>query len=195
MAYETGWTPIIEFQEGAVVSQKFDNAFSKIDTALVAYEATEAQVNTNVSDISTLQSSAVNQSQRISALENVQYEFIKVKDLDISQDTFAPVATVTIDNMNAGIFEYKVSVLFKYSSTSSSAIFRYAIIRNDDANPTWYEIYEEPKDVTNNNSMDLFFPIEETGGEKVTLALEARCEDASQTLSIQFADLMIDQKK
>jgi len=195
MAYETGWTPIIEFQEGAVVSQKFDNAFSKIDTALAAYEATEAQVNTNVSDISTLQSSAVNQSQRISALENVQYEFIKVKDLDISQDTFAPVATVTIDNMNAGIFEYKVSVLFKYSSTSSSAIFRYAIIRNDDANPTWYEIYEEPKDITNNNSMDLFFPIEETGGEKVTLALEARCEDASQTLSIQFADLMIDQKK
>ena len=195
MAYETGWTPIVEFQEGAVVSQKFDNAFSKIDTALAAYEATEGQVNTNVSDISTLQSSAVNQSQRITALESVQYEFIKVKDLDISQDTFAPVATVTIDNMNAGIFEYKVSVLFKYSSTSSSAIFRYAIIRNDDANPTWYEIYEEPKDITNNNSMDLFFPIEETGGEKVTLALEARCEDASQTLSIQFADLMIDQKK
>ena len=192
MAYNTGWIPIVDLELGDSVANKLDVAFGNIDTALDGLETAEQNITTNTSDIA-------DHETRITALEaseNMQYEFtILTPPMTISDDTFQEVIRTEIAQLNNGVFEYKLGARFNYNTTGSSAIFRYAIIRNDDPAPTWYEIWEEPKDTTNDMNISLFYPIDEQNGDKVELALQARCESASATLTINFADVIIDQKR
>ena len=212
MAYDTGWISIVDLELGSSVANKLDVAFGNIDTALDALESLETTVGNHTQDIAQNAQDIATNTQaisdnttaisdhetRISALEatqSAQYEFTKVQDMLITADTYQPVGSVTINQLNVGIFEYKISVLFTYNSTSTSAYFRYAIIRNDDATPVWYEVPTEPKDATNVNPFIVGFPIEELNGDKVEFALEARCETTGHQLDIKFADIIIDQKR
>ena len=206
MAYDTGWIPIVDLELGSSVASKFDVAFGNIDTALDGLGTAELNIAANTSDIATNTTNiATNTADiadhetRITALEaseSMQYEFtILTPPMTISDDSFQEVIRTEIAQLNNGVFEYKLGARFTYSTTGSSAIFRYAIIRNDDPAPTWHEIWEEPKDTSNDMNISVFYPIDEQNGDKVELALQARCESASATLTINFADVIIDQKR
>ena len=184
MAYESGWSPIVEFQTGAEVNNKLTTAFNAIDAVLGKFETAEPIVYENKVRIDALEADRL-----------MQYEFGKAENLTIIEDTFQPVATVSIAILNTGIFEYKMSLRFKYSNTSTSAVFRYAIVRNGDANPTWYEIWHEVKDATNDDIIAFGFPLDEANGDSVEFKLEARCETTGHQLDIEYADMIIDQKR
>lgn len=188
MAYETGWTPIVELQTGETVNNKLTNAFESIDNGFAGTESDINAVNVRVNSLET----------RVTALENAsaaQYEFGQVQNLTIVEDTFQHVTSATVQSLNQGIFEYKVSTRFKYNNTSTSAVFRYALIRNDNSTPTWYEVWHEPKDATNDDILVLGFPVDEVGGDKIEFRLEARCEATGHQLDIEYADVIIDQKR
>ena len=199
MAYDTGWVSIVDLELGSSVANKLDVAFGNIDTALDALETTEQNTDTNTADIAVLETTSSDHETRITALEAVQamqYEFASIPTpMSITEDTFQEVVRVGINQLNNGIFEYKLTVLFRYNTTGSSAVFRYAIIRNDNPAPVWREIWEEPKDVTNNMNLDLFYAIDEQNGDKVELALQARCEASGHQLDIDFGQVIIDQKR
>ena len=174
MAYESGWTPIVEFQTGETVNNKLTNAFGSIDT--------------NLSDIDT----------RLTNLEQHSlgvYEFGKAENMIITSDLFQPVTSVTVLDQPVGLYEYKVSLRFRYNNTSTSAVFRYALVRNDNPTPTWYEVWHEVKDTTNDDIIAFGFPLDEAGGDKVEFKLEARCEATGHQLDIEYADMIIDQKR
>jgi archaellin len=206
MAYDTNWIPIVDLELGSSVANKLTTSFNNIDVALDGLEVAESNIATNTSNIQANNDTLVihdtvlqDHETRIDALENVQsmqYEFtILTPPMVINTDTFQEVIRTEIAQLNNGVFEYKLGARFSYDTTGSSAIFRYAIIRNDNASPTWYEIWEEPKDVSNDMNLTLFYPIDEQNGDKVELVLEARCESSSATLNISFADVIIDQKR
>jgi hypothetical protein len=192
MAYNTGWIPIVDLELGDSVSAKLDLAFSNIDSALDALEIVEPEVAANTLAIADHE----NRIDTLEASASAQYGFtILTPPKTITSDVFEEVVRVEIPQLNDGVFEYKLGARFKYDTTGSSAIFSYAIIRNDDPAPTWYEIWEEPKDTSNDMNLNVFYPINETSGDKVELVLQARCESASATLEINFANVIIDQKR
>jgi hypothetical protein len=195
--YGTGWSPIQEFETGAEVSTKFNTAFENIDIALDALEVIEPKVDNNTSDISTLTQVVNDNTTNISKLMGVQYEYsILSAPIDITDDVnYTPIVEVEIPQVNDGIFEYKLSIRWSYSSTNSSAMFRYAIIRNDDTNPTWFDFNQEVKDKTDNLTSSLFYPVAESNGDRVKFALEGKVETSGQTLTVGYADVIIDQKK
>jgi len=203
MAYDTGWVPIVDLETGSSVANKFDVAFGNTDSALndidTRISTLDTRVSTNETNISTNATNITDLDTRVTAIENKPlgtYEFSTLASpLVLTTDVFTEVVRVTIASLPNGIYEYKLGAKFSYDTTGSSAIFRYAIIRNDDVSPVWHEIWLEPKDVTNEEVFSIFYPIDEQNGDKVDLVLGARCESATHTLTINYADVIIDQKR
>ena len=203
MAYDTGWIPIVDLELGSSVASKLDVAFSNIDTALDGLETAENNIATNTSDIATLDTTVTDHETRLTTVEGnvstlmgVQYEYFKLSSpVSTSDDTnFIEVGRVTVEPCNIGVFEFKVSCMYNYDATNSSSIFRYAIIL-DDGTPTWLEVWNEPKDTTNDMLLDFSFPMEYTSNHKVEFVFEAKVESSAHTLTIKNANLVIDQKK
>jgi hypothetical protein len=199
MAYETGWVPIVPTELGSSIEQKFDTAFNNIDVALTAYNITKQLAEDNQQGVSDNGTTLANHESRVTALEQtglMQYEVTKLPSTKtITEDTFQEVVRVTIATLNTGVFEYKATARCSMNTTSSSVVFQYALIYNDDPSPTWYDIWEETKDTSNDIPINILFPIAEAGGNKVEFALQARCESSGHEMNITFADVIIDQKR
>jgi hypothetical protein len=198
--YNTNWIPIVEFETGRNVADKLDTSFDSIQTAFEDLNTNvKPSVVTNTNDISTLQSLVSINSGRITDLENALtvYEYsILPNPITITDDTaYTRVVSVVVDPLPKGVYEYKLSLRWSIDTTNVSAMFRYAIIRNDDANPVWYSFDQEVKDKTNGIVSSLFYPIDEQNEDKIEFALEAKVEAAGHNLTIEFADVIIDQKR
>ena len=103
--------------------------------------------------------------------------------------TFTDLISVSAPNAKSGIYEYKFSILFTLNSTSNSAIFEYSL-----DNTTWYRIRIEAKDTDDQRPLTYFFPIEYISDTPLNLYIRAAKEVGTNTMTVLFADAIIDQK-
>jgi len=133
----------------------------------------------------------VNNKQIITADSDLtSYDFVKVSGQSITQDTFKQVAKLTTPIRKSGTYEYKFSVSFKYSSTSRSAVFRIS----SDNGTNWTEFKKEPKDATDTVPFFYAYPKTMASDGVINLILEAKCENASDTLTVNYCDLIAERK-
>ena len=171
MAYETGWTPIVELQSGQVVADKHDDAYGNTDIALTDIEA------------------------RLAALESQATKlYVTDKAVDVLNitNTFSTLCSVDYSLLLGDIaeFKYSVSFIFDVGNTANSAIFRFSI--NDGA--SWTEHHLEVKKENLSEPQTYFFPETMTVNTSSTFLFEVRKENATDTLDILYADIIVDQK-
>jgi len=117
------------------------------------------------------------------------YDYKKVKDQVTTSDAYAPLVSMATPAREAGTYEIKISSTFTYNTTGKSAFFRWSI----DGGTNWEEFSVEPKDVTDKKALSYDFPYEHLGGA-IDIRLEFKCESASNTLTVLFANLVFEQK-
>ena len=197
MAYASGWTSIIEFQNGQVVSDKFDATFANIDAGLSALSDLELDVTDHEQRIGDNETALTDHEQRISSVESFVtqqegkvYASDKATSVDIpTQAVWTPVVSVAVPTHQAGIYEFKVSVSFTYETTTNSALLRFST----DGGSTWNEFRVEPKDIADVIPWTYFYPVNATENQGLSLEFEASKESAD-TMTVLFADVIIDQK-
>ena len=122
------------------------------------------------------------------------YDFVKVggtgNEITISTDTWTDVLDTQLDTRKAGVYEYKHSATFNYSSTGRSAEFRFSL----DGGNTWEVRTKEVKDTTNEEDTEALFPFSYGGGTP-RLRMQARCESSSDTLVVKWASQILERKK
>ena len=108
----------------------------------------------------------------------------------IQATAYADLATLVTPARDAGVYEIKFSTTFSYDSTSRSAYFQWSL----DGGTAWEEFRIEPKDVTDVKALDYSFPFNHTGGV-MNIQLQGRCENASDTLEVRFANIVFERKR
>ena len=175
MAYETGWSSIVEFQSGQEVSNKFDNAFTKIDEAFIGLDETDTQLSLEI--------------QALANLIQPFYIYSKAQAVTI-EDTWTDLCEVSAVENDHATFEYKMALSFELDSAIHSAHFRYSI----DGGINWDETIIEPSDATNKQGIAYFFPKDVLEDAGVSLKLQAMKSDAADVMTINFADVIIEKK-
>ena len=138
----------------------------------------EANIIVNSDDITDLQT-------RVAELETKHDAgWVKVGPIDDIPDTWTPVMDLTMDDVNPGIYQMSASVLYTYSSTSSSAEIRLTI------NGTVYNFTREPKDSTDTETGALILPLDMSTGGDITITVEAQKESGGPTFNIVEANII-----
>jgi hypothetical protein len=126
---------------------------------------------------------------------NNTYDYVKEgipnggNPIIISTNVFQEVARLTVPARDAGTYGITFSVTFKYSSTDSSAIFQWSL----DGGSTWKLIQKEVKDTSNVEVFTYSFPKELSAGP-IDFVLQAKCEDDSKILEIDYANIICERK-
>ncbi len=175
MAYETGWSPIIEFQTGQEVSNKFDAVFSNINSAFLGLGNTDEQLQANINIV----------ANSVAPF----YIYSKATNVDV-QDTWTDICSIESLENDQAVFEYKFSATFTLDSATHFAYFRYSI----DEGSTWYELREEPSDWDNKQTIDYFFPVPVAKDAGVHLMIQAMKEDSADVMTVSYADAVIEKK-
>ena len=128
---------------------------------------------------------------RITTLEaNTYFAYSQIENYVVPGDTYSEVNRLTETLPLDGTYEFKVSLVYNLNSTTDSAFVRYSI----DGGSTWLEFSREPKDKTDNTAVTYSFYKDMTANDVVDFVLEARKENASNTLNIVENNLVIDKK-
>ena len=129
---------------------------------------------------------------RVTALEAtpvMSYDYSKVIDFTVADDTYEIIASVATPPRDAGTYEFKFSGTYILDSITSSAYLRFSI----DGGTSWTEARREPKDKTDANTFYYAFPKEIVAGN-INVIVEVRKEVASDVLVYQFFDIIVDRK-
>ena len=127
---------------------------------------------------------------------NATYDYIKTgipdggNPITIKTTAYANIAELVTPIRDAGVYSITFSITFDYNSTNKSAYFQWSI----DSGTTWEEFRVEPKDATDKKALHYEFPHEHTGGS-FNLKLMGKCENSSNTLSVDYANIVIERKK
>ena len=133
----------------------------------------------------------INSKEIATVSEEMTYDYEKVSGQTINQDTYVQVVKLTTPVRKAGVYEYRMALSFKYSSTSRSAVFRFSV----DNGTNWTEFKKEPKDATDIYPVLYGFPKVVASDQPINIILEAKCESSSDTLTVLYADLVAERKK
>ena len=120
------------------------------------------------------------------------YKFTKVSGHVVASvnPAWEEVVRVEVAGAPAGTYEYKISMTYTLNSTTTSAFVRFSI----DNGVTWNEFRAEPKDVTDARAEYYAFPIVYSDTENLNLIIEASKEVGGDVMTIDFIDVIIDQK-
>ena len=168
-SFASGWTPIVELQSGFEVNNKLTEAFTQIDLGLAAVTD-----NTNkLIDIDPI------------------YLFDKTQDVDIAlAGTWYDIGNIDMLANPHAAYQYTMSFTHLLNSTQHSALYRFSI----DGGVVWTQFEMEQSDKTD------IFPFTYTLvknrflNQGLHLKLQASKEDAGDTMTVQFADVIIEKK-
>lgn len=154
----------------------------------------EANITTNAADIGILNDEQIVQDARLDLLEALGlfapvFKYSAVKDITVVGDTYEEVNTLPIDVV-AGIYEFKVSMIYTLDSTTTSAYFRCS----PDNGVTWQEFRFEPKDNTD-LMCEYHTEVMDYPGGATTLIVQARKENANDILDIPSLYLIVERKE
>jgi hypothetical protein len=138
----------------------------------------ETNIATNTTDIADLQT-------RVTALEQ-QHDagWAKVSAINDIPETWTEVITLNMDDVKPGIYMLSASVLYTYSSTTSSAEIRFTV------NGVQHIFTREPKDSTNTETGSLILPVDMSSGGDINVLVEAQKESGGPTFNIIEANLI-----
>jgi hypothetical protein len=200
MEYETGWSPIVPFQLGSVVSSKFDAAFSKID---LAFDDIETHIelyeirwsdNTDAWDI---QSDVNNNFEnRITALESRAFTFTSNDGMTVSNEAYddSVAVTHTFSTSDRGVVMYGYSITF--SGTVSDKLYIEMTVPNaDGTDGTPFEHVLEVKDSAEVRPDTYFFPIAHTVAlTDATARLRFKKGSGDADFTVNYIDIMTEIK-
>ena len=109
----------------------------------------------------------------------------------ITDTTYQPVVELVTLPRATGVYEYKFSLTFAYSTSTRSAMFQWSL----NGGTTWEEYELEVKDPNNKMPRTYEFPITRAQAGTIHLVLQAKCEGASDTLTIDYASIIAERKK
>ena len=118
------------------------------------------------------------------------YDYEYVEGVTITSPTYAQVARLITEERDAGTYTITNSMLYSYDNINRSAYFRFSL----DAGINWVEIRKEPKDNTDKLPESYTTTLVHTGGA-VDVRIEARTDDAADTLTLYKLDIMLERKK
>lgn len=116
------------------------------------------------------------------------YDYVKDRDILDIPGTYTLVAVLDVPYREVGVYEFKMSMTYSFSSASTSMFYRWRVNGG-----VWYEFSSEPKDKTDSISADYYYPIEHTGGD-FKVEVEMRKETAAGVLNVYFHDLVFERK-
>ena len=132
----------------------------------------ETGVATNTTDISDLQT-------RVSELEQKhEADWSTVGPIDDIGETWQTIDDFLMDDVKQGIYQLSASVLYTYSSTTSSAEMRMTL------NGEVYTFTREPKDSTDTETGTLILPVDMSSGGDISVLIEAKKESGGPTFNI-----------
>jgi hypothetical protein len=138
----------------------------------------EANIVINSDNITDLQT-------RVTTLEQLhEAGWIKVGPIDDIPDTWTTIMELNMDNVKQGIYSMAASILYTYSSTSSSAELRLTI------NGTVYNFTREPKDSTDTETGVLILPLDMSTGGDISILVEAQKESGGPTFNVIEANII-----
>ena len=142
-------------------------------------------INANETNIATNTQNITDLTTRVNALElKHNAGWAKVSNVDDIPDTWTGVVTLDMIDVTPGIYMLSVSILYTYSSTSSSAELRFTV------NGVEHIFTREPKDSTNTETGSLVIPIDMSGGGDITVSVEAQKETGGPTFNIIEGNLI-----
>ena len=113
------------------------------------------------------------------------YKYNKVENIDIVDDhpSFTPVNQLAV-TLPAGLYMVRIAILWNLDTTTKSGIARFTY----DGGTTWYEVWSEPKDRTNDNSGDFTYTIDHPGGV-LDVQLEMARESGTASMECKNSEI------
>ncbi len=154
-------------------------------------KAVADEVIVNADDIAVLGVKQGLQEGRLDTLETLAlYEYSKVNGVSTTDNTYAPLNALSVISAEAGIYEFKFTLVYTYSTTNKSAYFR----MSNDGGTTWVEVRREAKDSTDVMTGDFSYPHQHNGGD-IDLIIEYKTESTGDTLNVMGSNIVIERKK
>jgi len=179
-------------ENGLTASNKINLGFTQCDQNAAdivilsdAILANQTQITTNIDNID-------DNSAAIVALQEAKntLDYQKRGSVSNISETYTRLCDMVTPTREAGIYMVGISGTYTFDQTNKSAYIRFSI----DAGSSWFEFRREPKDNTDSNAVNYFFPLNFNGGN-FHIIVEARKEDSNGTLDFQFIDVTFDSKR
>jgi len=119
------------------------------------------------------------------------YDYESKINTIVTSDSYVEVSRLTTLSRDAGTYSVTNSMMYSYDNTNRSAFFRFSL----DGGANWNEIRKEPKDNTDKLPESYTTTIVRTGADIFDIIIQARVEDATDTLTIYKLDIMLERKK
>lgn len=117
------------------------------------------------------------------------YDYNKIEDVNDIPNTWTPINSLTTPPREAGLYELKVSSIWRYDRTTSSAQFRFRINGGD-----WSVFEHEPKDRTDINPFCYVFPYVKSDSDPLTFEFEAEKESTQNQFDIVVSNIVCERK-
>ncbi len=170
MAYDSGWSPIVEFQTGADVNVKLTNAFDNVDQGLAAITANEETLN----EIYPL------------------YLYDRIRDLTLATEgQWYELGAINHGTHPKGIYKYEVHSLFLNQGGNDAVVLRYSI----DDGLNWREVaipHAAGRDIYTFNTVATV--IQNAADTGLKLRLQAKKLNAGDTVVVYHSDVIIEKK-
>ena len=121
-----------------------------------------------------------------------KYYYSKFQGNSTTSKVYSPLGSLTVPKPPSGVYEYKFSMTWTYSTTNRSAYFRVSY----DGGASWFEIRKEAKDTTDLYPIYYAFPhvFTQTGNDDIELLVEYRTEANGDVLNVLYLDLVVERK-
>jgi len=197
MAYESGWTSVVEFQKGQQISDKYNSAFNNIDSALADIETrlddNDTLWSTNTDSWNTQGNINTDYNDRLVALEGTQQDFTFAENngMTVTNEAYDDAVGLTHTfSSPVGVNMYGYSITF--SGTVNDKLHIEMTVPNADGTAgTPFEHIFEIKDSAEVRPKTYFFPRTMTGevnNGQVKVRFRKGSGDAD--IQVNFIDVM-----
>ncbi len=116
------------------------------------------------------------------------YDYVKEIDILDIPDVYTPISTLETPNREVGVYEFKMSMTYRFTSANTSVFYRW---RTNGG--VWNVTTAEPKDKTDDQPKDYYYPVEHKGGA-YKVEVEMKKETSSGVPDVHFHDMVFERK-
>jgi len=190
-------------ETGSSAALKINTGFAQTDTNTINIATIDSKVDTNTTNISTNTNNIATNTNNISTNAadiatlkaevpfTPYYNHIAVQNVIVAGDTYERINQLDATGLEDGTYSITLSMIFNINTTTNSAYFRFS----HDGGNNWIEVRQESKNVTDNIPLTYTFTDTVQGGTGTkSIYVDARKEVASDTLTIEAQEIMLERK-
>ena len=197
----TGITAVVASEAIDEVNTELGVERGRVDTNVTNISTAQDQADLGVANAATAQSTAddaqtdatTNAGDITQLYLNAPFEYtfdsVSSEVVTVTDDTYEEIVRLTTESRAAGTYKVEKAMLYSLNSTTTSTFFRFSL----DGGDNWTEIREEPKDSTDLRPITHPNIVVHTEGI-FDIILQARKENASDTLTIQQVSIILERK-